>query len=126
MGENDNPGNHGWIQLSSDEWAFEIQDQEDPYYKDVLEILKGCSCKGNCKRCNCKKSKDRANVCSPITCKKCLCFQREADETEDSTSDSSSSSDKTDSGTDTDSEYLDYLQDIFPDQFMSDDDDELM
>ena len=26
LGENDNPGNHGWIQLKNDEWSFEIQD----------------------------------------------------------------------------------------------------
>ena len=125
LGENDNPGNHGWIQLKNDEWSFEIQDNEDPYYKDVIEILKGCSCKSICKKCKCQKSKERANVCTPISCKKCLCFQREANETEDSTSDISSSSDQSDSGSDSD-RFLEYLQQIYPDQFMSDDDDEFM
>lgn len=121
----DNPGNHGWIESGTGEWGFEIQDVEDPYYKDVIEILKGCSCKGICKKCNCKRSLGRANVCSPITCRKCLCYQREAVEGDDSPNDSFSSSDQGDSESDSE-QFLDYMREIYPDQFPSDDDDDDM
>ena len=62
---------------------------------------------------------------SPVTCRKCLCFQREVAGDEDSPNDSFSSSDQSDSESD-EEQYLDYLREIYPDQFpssSSDDDD---
>ena len=49
----------------------------DPYYKHPIDIVGGCNCKKVCKACFCKKgdkSKNRLQICTPITCSHCKCF----------------------------------------------------
>ena len=69
------PDEAGWTRCdSSDTFTVQLQDFNDKYYRIPRNLIKGCFCKKGCgTRCSCKKDDDRANVCTPITCKHCRC-----------------------------------------------------
>ena len=105
-----NPSDFGWVDSNSGVgeqcWVVDIQDLDDPYYSKPLEIVKGCSCKNKCTKCNCKKTDLRDKRCTPVTCRKCGCFDRNREQSDDDTLSSSSTEFSTDTESDSMAEPL--------------------
>ena len=99
-----NPSDFGWVDSNSgvgeECWVVDIQDLDDPYYSKPLEIVKGCSCKNQCTKCNCKKTDLRDKRCTPVTCRSCGCFDRNSEQSDDDTCLSSSTEFSTDTESD--------------------------
>ena len=78
----------GWYE-ENEKVAMKLHDKDDMLYKFPREIVKGCSCRKKCGRCDCKGAcsspscetfrltcgcKKRGR-CSRFTCKNCPCIQ---------------------------------------------------
>ena len=75
------PLQSGW-ELCEDKYSPVLQDKTDQLFTIPIQILKGCSCMKKCsdsRRCGCYKSPHRGG-CSPISCKKCSCYNKISDQ----------------------------------------------
>ena len=69
----EDPKKNGW----TDKYEIKFYNSNEPYINIPKQMMKGCSCKGNCKgskRCSCVKEAERGNTCTKLTCK-CNCFK---------------------------------------------------
>ena len=70
--EDEDPKKHGW----TESYGIKFYTSNEPYINVPKMMMKGCSCKGDCKasrRCSCIKEAERGNTCTKLTCK-CTCY----------------------------------------------------
>ena len=69
------PSNHGWC-IENGSYEVLLQDPKDPFYTVAKSIQVSCSCVSDCRNCKCRKAQEVEGQCSRLTCKRCACFKR--------------------------------------------------